>query len=304
MTLTKNATHRALLLMTASATLFGLMAFCAKLASQRLGGPQVAMIRMAIGLLPALAVPRWRRAAMHFHRLDLILLRGFFGGLAVMLYFLAIQHTSVGVATLLNYTAPIWSGLFSMLFIGERFSARVLIPLPIALTGIVLVVHAHASPGDVLGFGRWEIVGACSAVASGVAVTAMRAARRGENSWSVYASFCLLGMFVNMPLALAQWQTPRGGEWIAIAATAVFAMGAQLLMTFSLRWVDAMTVGVISQLAVLVSMALGSIFLGDRIPLAAAIGAALTIGGVAGVTYVNSLAAPRPADAIEVVPEA
>jgi drug/metabolite transporter (DMT)-like permease len=291
--------------MIASATLFGLMAFSAKVASARLSGPQVAMIRMAVGLMPALLVPRWRRAAMHFRRLDLILYRGFFGGLAVMLYFLAIQHTSVGVATLLNYTAPIWSGTFSMLFIGERFSSRVLFPLPIALTGIVLVVHAHAAPGDLLGFGRWEIVGACSAIASGVAVTAMRAARRGENSWSVYASFCLLGMLVNMPLAIAQWKMPRGTEWIAIAATSIFAMGAQLLMTFSLRWVDAMTVGVISQLAVLVSMALGALFLDERITLLAAIGAALTISGVAGVTYVTSLAAPRrPAPAVEVVPEA
>jgi len=291
--------------MGAAATLFGLMAFSAKIATGRLSGPQVATIRMAVGLLPALLVTRWRRAAMDFRRLDLILYRGFFGGLAVMLYFMAIQHTSVGVATLLNYTAPIWSGLFSILFIGERFSARVLIPLPIALAGIVLVVHAHASPGDVFGFGRWEIVGACSAIASGLAVTAMRAARRGENSWSVYASFCLLGMLVNLPLAIAQWKTPRGAEWLSIGATAIFAMGAQLLMTFSLRWVDAMTVGVISQLAVLVSMALGSIFLGDRITLFAAIGAALTIGGVAGVTYVTSLAAPRrPAAAVEVVPEA
>ena len=304
MTVTKNDTHRALLLMGAAATLFGLMAFSAKIATERLSGPQVATIRMAVGLLPALIVTRWRRAAMSFQRIDLILYRGFFGGLAVMLYFLAIQHTNVGVATLLNYTAPIWSGLFSMLFIGERFSARVLIPLPIALAGIILVVKAHAAPGDLLGFGRWEIVGACSAIASGFAVTAMRAARRGENSWSVYASFCLLGMLVNLPFALAQWKMPRGAEWLAIAATAVFAMGAQLLMTFSLRWVDAMTVGVISQLAVLVSMALGSIFLGDRITLAAAIGAALTIGGVAGVTYVTSLSGSRrPAAAVEVVAE-
>jgi drug/metabolite transporter (DMT)-like permease len=82
-------------------------------------------------------------------------------------------------------------------------------------------------------------------------------------------------------------------------------MGAQLLMTFSLRWVDAMTVGVISQLAVLVSMALGSLFLGDVITILTAIGATLTIGGVAGVTYVTSLSGPRrPADAVEVVPEA
>src|SRR5437764_1355843 len=227
--------------MVASATLFGLMAFSAKIASARISGPEVAMIRMAVGLVPALAVPRWRHAALHFHRLDLILYRGFFGGLAVMLYFLAIQHINVGVATLLNYTAPIWSGMFSMLFIGEKFSARVLIPFPIALAGVFLVVHAHAAPGDVLGFGRWELVGALSAVASGVAVTAIRAARRSENSWSVYASFCLLGMFVSMPLGIAQWVTPNRTEWLWIAATAILAMGAQLLMTFSLRWVDAMT---------------------------------------------------------------
>lgn len=291
------------MVMTASATMFGAMAFAAKVASARLPGPEIAMLRMAAGLLPCLLIPRYRRLALQFNRVDLLLYRGFFGGLAVLLYFIAIQHIDVGVATLLNYTAPIWSGMFSMLFIGERFSARVLIPMPIALAGVFLVVHAHAAPGDVLGFGRWELAGVVSAIASGAAVTAIRAARRGENSWSVYGSFCLLGMFVCMPLGIAQWKTPHGNEWISLAATAALAMGAQLLMTFSLRWVDAMTVGVISQLAVLVSMSLGLFLLGDRITLTAAIGSALCIGGVAGVTYVTSLSKPSLA-ADEVVPEA
>jgi len=291
------------MVMTASATMFGAMAFSAKVASARLPGPEIAMLRMAAGLLPCLLIPRYRRLAVKFKRVDLLLLRGFFGGLAVLLYFIAIQHIDVGVATLLNYTAPIWSGMFSMFFIGERFSARVLIPMPIALAGVFLVVHAHAAPGDILGFGRWELAGVFSAVASGAAVTAIRAARRSENSWSVYGSFCLLGMFVSMPMGISQWKTPHGSEWISLAATAVLAMGAQLLMTFSLRWVDAMTVGVISQLAVLVSMALGLFLLGDHISLTAAIGSALCIGGVAGVTYVTSLAKPSLA-ADELVPEA
>lgn len=283
--------------------MFGAMAFAAKVASARLGGPEIAMLRMAAGLLPCLLIPRYRRLAVRFNRVDLLLYRGFFGGLAVLLYFIAIQHIDVGVATLLNYTAPIWSGMFSMFFIGERFSARVLIPMPIALAGVFLVVHAHAAPGDILGFGRWELAGVVSAIASGAAVTAIRAARRSENSWSVYGSFCLLGMFVSMPLGIAQWKTPHGNEWISLAATAALAMGAQLLMTFSLRWVDAMTVGVISQLAVLVSMALGLFLLGDHITLTAAIGSALCIGGVAGVTYVTSLAKPSLA-VDELVPEA
>src|SRR5207244_1548236 len=176
-------------------------------------------------------VPKYRRAALGFQRPDLLLYRGFFGGLAVLFYFIAIEHTTVGIATLLNYTAPLFSGIFSMIFIGERFSAKVLIPMPIALTGVFLVVHAHARPGDILGFGRWELVGVCSAICSGIAVTAIRAARRSESSWAVYASFCALGLLVNAPLALMHWKTPRGGaEWTALGVTALMAMGAQLLM--------------------------------------------------------------------------
>lgn len=283
--------------MVLGATFFGVMAFTAKLASRRLSGPEVAMIRMAVGLLPCIVIPAYRRAAMKFNRVDLLVYRGFFGGLAVMLYFMAIEHTSAGVATLLNYTAPIWSGLFSFVFIGERLSPRVLIPLPVALSGIFLVVNA-----DSLGFGRWQVIGLLSAVASGAAVTAMRAARREENSWSVYASFCLFGTLVNMPLALRSWKTPNGAEWVALIATAAFAMGAQLLLTFSLRWVDALTVGVISQLAVLIALALGAVFLHERITSMAAIGAVLTIVGVIGVTYVTSLG-KRASAADEVVPE-
>lgn len=283
--------------MVASAVMFGAMAFAAKLASARLSGPQVAMVRFAIGLLPALLVPRFRRAALQFNRFDLLLYRGVFGGLAVLFYFLAIAHINVGVATLLNYSAPIFSGIFSVLLIDEKISPKVLIPVPIALAGIYLVVRANARPGDVLGFGKWELVGLASAFCSGLAVTAMRAARRGENSWSVYTSFCLLGLFVNAPLAIATWQMPRGDEWYSLAATSLLAIGAQLCLTFSLRWLDAMTGGVISQLAVIVSMLLGFLLLGERISGMAALGAALTIGGVCGVVYVTSWtkAAPAPA---------
>ena len=175
--------------MVGSATMFGAMAFSAKLASARLSGPQVAMIRFAIGLLPVLLVAPYRRAALGYHRVDLLVYRGLFGGLAVLLYFIAIEKTTAGLATLLNYTAPLWSGIFSMMFIGEKFSAKVLLPLPVAFAGVVLVVRAYSAPADARNFGLWALAGAASAVASGAAVTAMRAARRTESSWSVYASF-------------------------------------------------------------------------------------------------------------------
>jgi drug/metabolite transporter (DMT)-like permease len=296
--------ERALLLMVLSAVFFGAMAFAAKLAAARLSGSQVALIRFATGLLPAILIPRFRQSAFTFRRLDLLFYRGFFGGLAVLCYFLAIEHIHVGVATLLNYTAPLFSGIFSVLFLKEHISPRVLLPMPIALAGVFLVVHANARPGEILGFHLWELVGLASAVLSGAAVTAMRAARQGENSWAVYTSFCLIGTLLTAPFAIATWKNPTPDEWMSLTATSIFAIGAQLLLTFTLRWVDAMTVGVISQLAVIVAMLLGVTLLHEDLGAMSIAGAALTISGVVGVVYVTSWAKRTVVAADEVAPEA
>jgi drug/metabolite transporter (DMT)-like permease len=132
----------------------------------------------------------------------------------------------------------------------------------------------------------------------------MRAARQGENSWAVYTSFCLLGTVICAPFAIATWKNPTPDEWVSLAATSAFAIGAQLLLTFSLRWVDAMTVGVISQLAVVVAMLLGVTVLAEHLTTMAIAGAALTIGGVVGVVYVTSWAKRTVIAADEVAPEA
>jgi drug/metabolite transporter (DMT)-like permease len=145
------------------------------------------------------------------------------------------------------------------------------------------------------------LVGVVSAVCSGIAVTAIRAARQTESSWSIYAAFCALGLLTTIPQAVMMWKTPRGAEWWWLMATALFAIAAQLLMTFALRWVDAMTSGVISQL-VIVSMVCGAIILDERITPLVALGSALTIGGVCGVVYFTSLGRPLTA-ADEVAPE-
>jgi drug/metabolite transporter (DMT)-like permease len=281
--------RRALFMLLASAMLFGAMAFCAKLASGRLSGAEVALIRFMVGSVPFLIVPSIRRAAFTFQRLDLLIYRGLFGGLAVLCYFLAIAHIPVGVASLLNYTAPLFSGLFAAALIGETLRLRIVLPLAVAFSGLVLVIRASPEPGQhFFGFGHWELIGLTSAVLSGAAVTAIRVARRTEGSWSIYASFTLFGIVATAPFALKGWQRPTAAEWASLAAVGIFAMGAQLLMTSAYRWVDTLTAGVMSQLAVVVAMILGAVWLHDRLPLQGLIGSVLTITGVIAVIVLSS----------------
>jgi drug/metabolite transporter (DMT)-like permease len=292
-------TSRALILLVASSALFGLMAFLAKLATARIDGAQVAMIRFAVSLVPIAFSPAFRRAAFTFKRADILFIRGVFGGLAVLLYFLAIERIPVGVATLLNYTSPVFGGLFAAAFIGERIRGRVAIPLAIALAGVFLVVHAHAAPTEILGFGRWELAGLGSAVCSGAALTAIRVARRTEGSWSIFASLSLFGLLSTAPFALRTWTTPTAIDWLLMIGVGLVSIVAQILMTHAYRWVETMVAGAMSQIGVIVSMALGALFLGEAVTALTVAGTALTIGGVTLVVRATTPPRASPEEILE-----
>lgn len=277
-------------MMAASSLCFALMAFAAKLAAARLSGGEVAFWRFAFMLAPVLAIPRIGRKAVEFQRLDLLAYRGIFGGTAVLLYFLAIAHIPVGIATLLNYSSPIYSVLFAALFLGERVDRRLLLPLVAALVGLALTVTGGTDDvgGTPFRFGLWEVAGMASGVLSGAAVTAIRAARRTEGSWAVYGSFSLCGLLATAPFAFHGFQAPTAREWLLLAAVGGASVVAQLLMTWAYRWVTNLQAGVISQLTVVVSMILGVAFLGDRLTALQTLGGALALGGVVGVVWTQS----------------
>jgi drug/metabolite transporter (DMT)-like permease len=274
--------------MAASAVFFALMAFAAKLASANLSGSQVAFVRFIIMMLPVLAVPRLARKAVEYRRLDLLIYRGVFGGVAVLLYFLAIAHIPVGIATLFNYSSPIFSVPFAALFLGERVDRRLLLPLVAALSGLFFVATGNHGDGPLLHLGVWELVGMGSSVLSGAALTAIRAARRSEGSWSIYGSFSLCGLLATAPFALATFRRPTTTEWLLLAFVGVSSVAAQLLMTWAYRWVTNLQAGVISQLTVVTSMLLGVIFLGDRLTPLQLLGSTLTVAGVMGVAWSQS----------------
>lgn len=285
--------RRALVLFALSSVCFGLMAFVAKLATATLGGGQVALLRFAMMLVPFAVAPSLARRAMRYERLDLLFYRGFFGGTAVLLYFLAIAHLPVAIATLLNYSSPIFSVLFARAFLGEPMPVRKVVPLVAALAGLALVMGERVGPGEWSRSGVWTAVGLLSAVLSGAAVTAIRAARRTESSWAVYGSFSLLGLVATAPVGIWEWRTPSAVAvgWIVLVGASSIA--AQLLMTYAFRWVDNLQAGVFAPLAPLIAAALGVVLLGERLTPVELAGGALALGGVAA-TVVAGHGAPAP----------
>lgn len=273
--------------MALSGVCFAVMALAAKLASAELPGAQVAFLRFAVMMVPILAVPSVARKAFTFQRLDILLYRGLFGGVAVLLYFLAIEHIPVGIATLLNYSSPIFSVAFAALFLGEVVDRRLLLPLVTALTGMVLVALGGGA-GTGFRFGIWEVAGIGSSILSGAAVAAIRAARRTEGSWAVYGSLTVFGLLATAPFGITQYRSPGAREWLLLLIVGTTSVVAQLLMTYAYRWVTNLQAGVLAQLTVVLSMIFGVLILGDRLRPLQIAGSALTLAGVVGVVWLQS----------------
>jgi drug/metabolite transporter (DMT)-like permease len=271
------------------------MAAGTKLATRRLPGAEVALVRFLTGVVVTAAAVGIGVARIRPSRWGWLVARGFFGGVAVVTYFASIQAVPVGVATLLNQTQPIYTMLFSWALLGERPRRAALGALALALAGVTVIVVArnHASPNHVTFAwrgSRGELLGVISAVTSGVAVTSIRAARRdlgdgraSESAWSVFFSFSLIGALVSLPGVLpplGAWTPPAAADWALLAAVGLVSTAAQVIMSASLRHLTGVQSGIIAQLTVPITVVFGIAFLGETLSAGFLLGAALTVAGV------------------------
>ncbi|MBI5495010.1 MAG: DMT family transporter [Deltaproteobacteria bacterium] len=284
---------RALAVLAASAMLFGAMAVVTRTVTAHISAAQVAAIRFAIGLVGMGALialrPAWWRAT----RPVLLGARGLFGALSVLAYFFAIQHVNTGMATLMNYTFPLWAAVFSAQFLGERITARMTVGMVLSLTGLVIVVgpagFAAASGGSLwLGLA----LGIGSSVSGGAATTIVRLLRRTDSAPSIFTAFCAMGLVVSTPLALATWRPIPVEVWPRLMLIGLLSLCAQLMFTWALGYVPAGQGGMTTQLTVVASYGLAWLFLDEPVTPVVFAGAAVVM---TGIWLVSSHRPPAPA---------
>jgi drug/metabolite transporter (DMT)-like permease len=269
-------------LLVVASLLFAVMAVLAKKVASRLPGPEVAFVRFCIGLL-AVGIASTRIKLRARNKIGL-LLRGSFGGGAVLLYFSAIEHLQVGVATLLNYTAPVFTAVYAVAFLDELVTPATFGALGVTTIGVALVLTGTAPPGSI-GLGFWQCVGIGSALLSGAAVATIREVRKTDGSWEIFAAFCVGGGIMTAVPTAVRWVSPSSVEWGALVVIGLISVVAQLLLTYALRFVSAAGAGIIIQLTPVAALTLGWVLFDEKMAGVAILGAAVTLAGVSWGAY-------------------
>jgi DME family drug/metabolite transporter len=207
----------------------------------------------------------------------------------------AVSLIDVGVAVVLNYTAPAWAALFAWLFLGERINRRKGIALLLTTAGVALVARifdAQFLSLNVAGL-LW---GLASGVLYGLYTIFIRSTLKRYSSWTVITyAFATGALFLwaiqlilnpglssvgNSPLRMVSaFAQPGAMLWLAILALGPTLLG-HTLFAFGLRFLEATVATILATIEPVMATLWAALFLGESLTWPQVVGGALVIAGV------------------------
>ena len=235
-------THQsAIFIMYASTLFFSAMGLLVKYLGNSVSSGVTVFYRSFFGVIITGVIFFINRKKITVKNLPGLALRGFLGSVALYSYFKAISLIKLSDAAMLCYTSPIYATLFSILFLKEKWDKWTVFTLTAALIGIMLIIK----PGfNYLAIGHiWALA---SGILSGAAYTSVRHLRKTDSPETIVLAFTLLGsiFFIYAPFVSPvdyNFHTILVLLLIGLCATA-----AQLLMTYSFKFLPTSTGSVLS----------------------------------------------------------
>ena len=270
-------------LVAAAASTWGLWSLCFRPA-EALGplAPSmealVAFSVVLVGLFPFALRDAWKAPRRPWSAWAALLAYGVTDALNALLFFAAMQRTSLAVAVLTHYLAPLLVALLAPPLLGEPFRKATLSALALSLAGLLLLLEPWRP--DASG----ALLGAALGAASAVFYCAnVLLAKRLTGHFTPAETMSFHQLSGAPVLALA---VPAGGFAITggllgilLAGGAVGGVAAGVLFTAGLSRIEAGRAAVLTLLEPTVAVAVGALVFGEVPGPAAAAGAALVLAG-------------------------
>ena len=289
--------HGGRLLILAAAVLWGTTGTALAFAPPVAEPAAVGAARIAVGGLALLALAalrgelraggvRWPRLATTTATLGVAAYQPFF--------FAGVAKTGVALGTILAIgSAPVWTGVIGLLFLGEKPTVRWGIATALAVSGCALLLGAGGGVSvDAAGVLLALSAGACYAA---YATASKRLLTEGLPHVAVMAVVFSAGAVLLCPLLAASdlgWLAePRGAVvalWLGLVATAL----AYATFARGLAVVPVTSAATLSLAEPLTAGLLGVLVLGEELAVAALLGAGLMLSGL-GIASVGREAPPN-----------
>jgi len=211
------------------------------------------------------------------------LLRGFFGSIAMVAFYLSISITSSGRAVMLNDTYPIFVALFGYLFFKERIYKNDIVGLFLCLIGIFFIFYERESY-SVVG----DILGLISGISSGFAIHYVKRSTMTNHPVIVYFSACIVGLLF-IPFSFTDKVDVSMISIILVIIVGVLTFFAQLFMSYGYKYVSATKGSIIIYMQIPIVLLLSFLILNEIFKPKFIIGTVFIIVGLLVSAFLNKI---------------
>lgn len=156
----------------------------------------------------------------------ILTLRGLVGVTSMTLFFMSTKYLSIGTAVSLRYLAPIFAGIFAVLFMKEKIWPLQWLFFFMAFLG-VLILKGLDSQID--SFGLLLVI--IASITSGLVYIIISKIGKSEHPVVVVNYFMVIATLTGLILSLNSWVNPVGIEWVLLFSLGVFGYFGQVYMT-------------------------------------------------------------------------
>lgn len=238
---------------------------------------------MAVGVIGAFLIARRKklcRGAVLRKSLPLLLLSGAAMGINWILLFQAYRYTTIAVATLSYYFAPVLVMLACPLLFREKLHREQVLCFVMATMGLILVIGAVPAEGDTQVLGVLYGLGAAAFYAAVILLNkGIRALPGLERTvWQFLAAIVVLIPYVALSDGL-QLQRLTVSGWICLAVVGLVHTGVAYCLYFSaLKELRGQETAILSYADPLTALLISVLFLGEPVTPLQLVGAALILG--------------------------
>lgn len=188
----------------------------------------------------------------------LLILRGSVGAVALILFFITLQHIPLASAATMQYLSPIFTTLLGVVMVRERVHPLQLLFFAIAFGGVLLLEGFDARIGP-----RYLLLGVGSAVFSGLAYNVIRRLGKREHPLVIVLYFPLVTLPVTAIYVAINWVQPVGIEWAYLLAIGVLTQFAQFYLTKAFQAEELNKVSSLQYTGIIYALLMGWVFFGE-----------------------------------------
>jgi len=221
--------------MFASTICFSGMHACVRYLSAELHPFEIAFFRNFLGV--AILIPfaiRAGKSVLKTEHLNLHFVRASFNIVAMLIFFYALSITPLALVQALSFTAPLFTTILAIFFLGEIVRLRRWAAIIAGFIGVIIILRPGIEP---LQLGAYLVL--CSAAIWAMTMIVIKRLSNTDSALTItlYVSL-FLTLFSFLPAAIV-WQWPVGVQWFWLFGIALAGTLGQLCLAKAFSFADA-----------------------------------------------------------------